>query len=174
MSITYTPLCAYTESCLLVQWAAHNLLNETHVDSIASSKLIQRSTVCDFIMLMFCFCRTNGTTVVLKRWITYTPVVQSDKWNNRKTIRFQTIRQAKMMATCVGGASGRIQLTRGAAAAPLPFAAAGQNVRTALISRLTTALVPELLSSLQSHCHRYCNSFRAEMMFRTTLLHQKK
>ena len=58
------------------------------------------------------------------------------------------------MATRVGGASGRIRPTRGAAAAPLPFAAAVQNVRTALVSRLTTALVPELLSSLQSHCHR--------------------
>ena len=82
----------------------------------------------------------------------YAPVVQSDKQNDRKMIRFQIIRRANMMITCVGGASGRIQLTRGAAAA-LPFAAAVQNVCTALISRLITALVPELLSSLQSHCH---------------------
>ena len=55
-------------------------------------------TVCDFIMLAFCFYRTNRMTVFLKRWKVYTPIVQQD---NRRTLRFQMIQRANSIVTRV-------------------------------------------------------------------------
>ena len=55
-------------------------------------------TVCDFIMLTFRSYRMNGTTIFLNGGETYAPAVQR---NDRRTLRFQMIQRANLMATRV-------------------------------------------------------------------------